>query len=169
MPKKPAPEPAPAPVPAPVPVPEPKKHGNAGKKPTDKQLENLRKGMEAMKKRREELAKLKDENKERIEKGLEPLAPPPPKPVVKIINRPKPEVIERERKPRVAVRDVVKQELEALKTTLVQAQPVEKIVEKEVPVEKIVEKIVEKPVERVVEKTKVLSGSDLLNAIFFNK
>jgi hypothetical protein len=35
--------------------------------------------------------------------------------------------------------------------------------------EVVVEKIVDRPVDRVVEKTKVLSGSDLLNQIFFNK
>lgn len=164
MPKKSAPvvpDPVPAPVPAPAPAPEPKKHGNVGRKPTEKQMENLRKGMEAIKKKREELAKLKDENKERIEKGLEPLPPPPPKPVIKVITRPKPEVIERERKPKVSVRDVVKQELEALKTTISQPREVEKIVEKEV--------VKEVPVEKIVEKTKMLSGSDLLNAIFFNK
>jgi hypothetical protein len=34
---------------------------------------------------------------------------------------------------------------------------------------KTVETIVEKPVDRIVEKTKMLSGSDLLNQIFFNK
>jgi hypothetical protein len=31
----------------------------------------------------------------------------------------------------------------------------------------VVEKVVEKPVDRVVEKTKLLSGSEMLNAIFF--
>lgn len=163
-------EQTPAPAPAP-PVEPKKKHGLAGRKPNEKQMEGLRKGMEAIKKKREEMAKLKEENMERIEKGLEPIAPPPPKPKIKIVpRRPDPEVIEVERKERVDKGKprkidpmvVIRQEFEQLKTTL---QPA--VVEK--PVEKIVEKIVEKPVEKIVEKTKVLSGSELLNAIFFNK
>jgi hypothetical protein len=52
-------------------------------------------------------------------------------------------------------------------------KPTEKIVEKEVPVDRVVEVVKEVPVERVrevtVEKEKVVSGSALLDRLFFNK
>jgi glucokinase len=54
-------------------------------------------------------------------------------------------------------------------------KPTEKIVEKQVPVEKFVDRevikevIKEVPVERIVEREKVLSGSALLDRMFFNK
>jgi D-alanyl-D-alanine carboxypeptidase len=141
-------------------------------KATDKQMANLRKGMEALKAKREALAKEKEVFEEKQKKGEIPadapkpkLAPAPKKPKVVVVSPPpaEPEVIykerkKQERKAKIAVDDV-KGELAALRAELSAL--------KAPAVVKEVEKIVEKPVDRVVEKTKVLSGSEMLNAIFF--
>jgi hypothetical protein len=132
------------------------------KKPaTESQKANMAKGWEALKARREALAKAKEE-------GTEP-PPPPPKKAKPIVA---PTV-----KPRNPTHiSIVHKELEELKTFVRDnMKPTEKIVEKEVPVDRVVEKIVdrevpvEKVVERVVEREKVLSGSALLDKLFFNK
>ena len=122
---------------------------------TDKQKENLKKGWEGLKARREAITKAKEEGVAYV---------PPPK------IEPSPEtVVERvltARKSRKAPTQVsiVSKELAEVKDMLLkQMKPVE--------VEKIVEKEVvrEVPVDRVVEREKVLSGSALLDRLFFNK
>jgi len=132
------------------------------KKPaTDIQKANMAKGWEALKARREALAKAREE-------GTEPPAQPPKKakPIVAPTIKP--------RNPTHI--SIVHKELEELKSFVRDnMKPTEKIVEKEVPVDRVVEKIVDRevikevPVERVVEKEKVLSGSALLDKLFFNK
>lgn len=143
-----------------------------GAKPNEKQLAGLRKGMEILKAKREAIAKEREEFEEKQKKGEIPADAPKPKPfnapkkpkVVIVPSAPvEPEVIYQERKKhvhkqKIAVDDV-KGELAALRAELSAL--------KAPAVVKEVEKIVEKPVERVVEKTKVLSGSEMLNAIFF--
>lgn len=147
---------------------------------TDKQKAGLQKGMEALKLKREQIAKEKDERKKTNdvlkEKGL-PLVEPPLKMKSKDIQiLPKPEAVEiKLPQPRKVRADkgvkrvgtgtgtalkVTREEFEELKTHL---KPKETIVEKEV--------IKEVPVvkEKIVEKEKVLSGSALLDKIFFNK
>jgi hypothetical protein len=136
------------------------------RKMNEKQMAGLRKGMEMMKAKRQE----REQFEEKQKKGEIPAdaprpvpAPKPPKVVKVSAPAPPPEVIQVERKKRVdkakiAVDDV-KSELASLRAELsAMKKPAEiKEVVKEVSV----------PVERIVEKTKVLSGSELLNSIFF--
>lgn len=143
---------------APPPPPKEKRKIN------EKQMAGLRKGMEMMKARRQE----REQFEEKKAKGEipadtpKPVAPPKPPKVVKVSAAPpEPQVIQVERKKRVektriAVDDV-KSELAALRTELAAMKKPAEVVVKEV----------EKPVDRIVEKTKVLSGSELLNSIFF--
>jgi dGTP triphosphohydrolase len=141
------------------------------KKCSEAQLANLRKGMEAMKQKREALAKQRIELDEKKKKGEVPEDTPlpkyVPKPKVVVAKTVKPErvemaerpVIVRERKPRV--KQVTATDLEAMKTSILTAlapKEVEKTVVKEVPVEKVVEK--------VVQKERVVTGSELLNKVF---
>jgi hypothetical protein len=134
------------------------------KKPaTESQKANMAKGWEALKARRDALAKAKEE-------GTEPPPPPPKKekvakPIVPMTKQRNPTHI-----------SIVHKELEELKTFVRDnMKPVDREVIKEVPVDRVVEKIVnrdvpvEKVVERVVEREKVLSGSALLDRLFFNK
>jgi hypothetical protein len=134
------------------------------KKPaTDIQKANMAKGWEALKARREALAKAKEE-------GTEPPAPEPKKEKV-LIPKQAPRV---QRNPSNISK--VHKELEDLKTFVRDnmkpaIKEVEKIVEKQVPVDRVVEKIVDREVikEVPVEREKVLSGSALLDRLFFNK
>ena len=137
------------------------------RKVNEKQMAGLRKGMEALKAKREALAKDREVHEEKKAKGEIPADAPlpvqPKKPKVVKVSAPPPEpaVIQVERKKRevkvkVAVDDV-KNELASLRAELSALKK---------PAE-VIEKVVEKPVDRVVEKTKVLTGSEMLNAIFF--
>lgn len=119
---------------------------------SEKQKDNLRKGMEALKERRRKL--LEDED---IVKTPEVIETPKPIEVVKVAE-PKPRISKP--KPNYLTADdfnIFKNDL------LSQLRPIEKIVEKE----KIVDKIIEKPVEKVV--VEKLTGSALLNEIFFKR
>jgi len=133
-----------------LPVPKPKV-----KKPaTEIQKANMQKGWEALKLRREAMAKAKEEGTE----------PPAPKEKVPI-----PKQIARQRNPSNISK--VREELEQLKSMVREnSKPAVEIV-REVPVDRVVEKIVDRevPVERVVEREKVLSGSALLDRLFFNR
>ena len=139
-------------------------------KATETQMANLRKGMEKLKAKREAIAKEREQFDEKQKKGEIPadapkpkFVPEPKKPKVVMVSPPpaEPEVIykerkKQERKARIAVDDV-KGELASLRAELSAL--------KAPAVVKEVEKIVEKPVDRVVNK--VLTGSEMLNAIFF--
>jgi len=141
-----------------------------GAKPNEKQLAGLRKGMEALKAKREAIAKEREEFEEKQKKGEIPADAPKPKPfnapkkpkvVVVSAPAPEPEVVYKKRKEhihkqKIAVDDV-KGELASLRAELSAL--------KAPAVVKEVEKIVEKPVDRIVEKK--LTGSEMLNAIFF--
>jgi len=140
------------------------------RKVNEKQMAGLRKGMEALKAKREALAKEREIHEEKQSKGEIPADAPKPKfipnpkaPKIVKVSAPPPEptVIQVERKKRevkvkVAVDDV-KNELASLRAELsALKKPAEvKEVVKEVPV----------TVDRVVEKK--LTGSEMLNAIFF--
>ena len=147
------------------------------RKVTDKQMENLRKGMEVMKQKREALAKEREEFEAKKAAGEIPadapkprFQPKPPKLQPKIVHRtpPAPEELTvarkaRQVKVRVAVESVpTKDDLASLKAEMLAAmqKPAPEPVIKEVPVEKVVD--------RVVHKERVVTGSDLLNSIFFN-
>jgi hypothetical protein len=144
-----------------LPPPKPKREQTEAQKAATKA--NCAKGWEALKARREALAKAKEE-------GTEPPPPAPKKEKVLIPSA------DRAKKRNPTHISKVHQELEELKTFVRDnLKPTEKIVEKEVPVDRVVEKIVdrevpvERIVERVVEREKIVSGSPLLDRIFFNK
>jgi hypothetical protein len=124
------------------------------------QMANLRKGMEMMKAKRA----AREEYESKVAKGEDaPPPPPPPKKVkevkVSAVPEPPPEVVVVQRKPRVVKPNPALAELAALRAEVAALKAPAK--------EVVVEKVVEKPVDRIVEKTKVLSGSELLNSIFF--
>jgi hypothetical protein len=139
------------------------------RKVSEKQMAGLRKGMEALKAKRETLAKEREVHEEKQTKGEipadvpKPKMTPNPKPpkVVKVsaVPEPPPEVVVVQRKPRVVKPNPALAELAALRAEVAALKAPAK--------EVVVEKVVEKPVDRIVEKTKVLSGSELLNSIFF--
>ena len=170
---------SPEPAAKPVPVEEKKK-----RVVSDKQREALKLGMAKLKEKRELLAKEKEDRKKTNEelksKGLPPVEPPIKIKKQDIMELPKLEPVEvkvKERKPRAdkgvpkkytdpMMLPISKQEfaeLRGLMTTLRSSVPTEVVKEKEV--------IKEVPVvkEKEIVKEKVLSGSDLLNKIFFSK
>jgi hypothetical protein len=139
------------------------------RKASEKQLEALRKGMAAIKAKREAIAKEKEEVKTKIEKGELPQDTPIPKEQYKPRNtikvkplkvevqaEPVAQAVKKPRKPHVSK---VAQQLESFKSEMMA------MVQKPVEV-KEVEKIVEKPVERVIQKERVVTGSEMLNKIF---
>jgi hypothetical protein len=144
------------------------------RKPTEKQLENLRKGFAVIKAKREELAKKKEEVKTKIEKGELPEDTPIPKRELKPriskskplrtpveVQKPEPETVVKPSVPRKKHVSKVSLQLDSLK------QEMMAMIQKPAEVKtEVVEKIVEKPVERVVQKERVVSGSELLNKIF---
>ena len=137
------------------------------KKCSEKQLESLRKGMEKIKQKREAIAKEREEHEKKKAAGEIPADAPKPKyvpePKKEKITAPAPVIpvlVTKERKPRVVkprVSDEVRSEFALLRTELAALKK---------PAEVKVE-VVEKPVDRIVEKMKVVSGSELLNSIFF--
>jgi hypothetical protein len=140
------------------------------RKVSDKQMEGLRKGMDALKAKREALAKEREVHEEKQKKGEIPADAPkpkfipnpkPPKVVTVPAPPPEPEVVYKERKKsvvkaKIAVDDV-KSELASLRAEL-------SAMKKPAEVKEVVKEV---SVDRVVEKTKLLSGSEMLNAIFF--
>lgn len=138
--------------------PEPAPVAKAKRKINEVQMANLRKGMEMMKAKRA----AREDYETKVSKGEDavPPAPTPKKvkaPKVMTAPAPPPEVVVVERKkrevkpnPMIAEMAALRAEMSALKAPAV-----------------VKEVVVEKPVDRVVEKTKVLTGSEMLNAIFF--
>ena len=131
---------------------------------TEKQRDNLRKGMEALKARREALRKQHEEEAtnnipEPSLKEKPPNQPPEVKPII------------REKKKKLNIDDFnnFKNEI------LANLKPTERIVEVEKPIERVVEKFIDRPVDRVVERivekpiNRVISGSELLDRLFFSK
>jgi hypothetical protein len=140
-------------------TPLPIKPAKVKKPATDIQKANMAKGWEALKARREALAKAKEEGTE----------PPPPAPKKEKVLIPTASLAKKRNPTHISK---VHQELEELKTFVRDnMKPTEKIVEKEVPVDRVVEKIVDREVikEVPVEREKILSGSALLDRLFFNK
>lgn len=148
-------------APLPAKVAKPKREQTEAQKVATKA--NCAKGWEALKARREALAKAKEEGTD---------APPPP-PKKERVLVPSPARAKQRNPSHISV---VHKELEELKSFVRDnMKPTEKIVEKQVPVDRFVDRevIKEVPVERVreviVEREKVLSGSALLDKLFFNK
>jgi uncharacterized protein with WD repeat len=146
-----------------IPNPSGKKHGNAGRKVNDAQLASLRKGMEALKTRREAISKAKAEGTYSPEAFA-------PKAKVVTVPRPKPEVVYVERKERVKKAKPMAEEFAEIRNTLSALSAARAPVE---PKEVVKEVIKEVPVERVVEREvirdRVVSGRELLDKIFFSK
>ena len=135
------------------------------RKVNEKQMAGLRKGMEALKAKREALAKEREVHEEKKAKGEIPADAPAPKEVrkpkaVKVIAPPPPppEVVVVQRKPRVVKPNPALAELALLRTEVAALKTPAK--------EVVVEKVVEKPIDRVVHKDRVVTGSEMLNTIF---
>jgi hypothetical protein len=130
---------------------------------SDKQRDNLKKGMAALKAKREGLRKTQEE--ESAAPAPTPVPYPVPAPVsAPVPVAPSPEVkTKRTYKPKKET--VGLEEFNSFKNELLgKLQP------KEIVKEVSVEKIVDRPIvtEKVIEREKFVSGSDLLNRIFFN-
>lgn len=143
------------------PVIEVKKRKNEGRPVTEKQREALRKGMEAIKMKREALAKEKEERKAQGLPDPPKVVKPTPAEPVAVVRKPRKEYV---RPPVNERKSICRDDFNALKSM------VEEIAKKPVAEKEVVKEVV-KPVEKIVEKevVKVLSGSDLLNAVFFGK
>ena len=135
------------------------------RKVNEKQMAGLRKGMEALKAKREALAKEREVHEEKKAKGEIPADAPAPKEVrkpkaVKVIAPPPPppEVVVVQRKPRVAKPNPMVGEMALLRAEMAALKTPAK--------EVVVEKVVEKAVEKVVHKDRVVTGSEMLNTIF---
>lgn len=129
------------------------------RKATPAQLENLRKGFQALQAKRKALA----------EKDSEPVPPPPapepvptpapaPEPVPVPVPAPPPDAPPKERKKREKKPAFNPDEFRNSLLADLRSGQTERIIEK--PVDRIVEK------EKVVFKDRVVSGSELLNRIF---
>ena len=162
---------------APAPVVDPnisKKTGKPKKKVSEAQLANLKHGFEAIKAKREALAKERAEFEEKKKKGEVPADAPIPRmqkkqpklqPKVVYVPPPREEVEKvrkiQQQKVKVAAEGLLtKDDLAALKAEMMTAmqKPAPEPVVKEVPVEKVVEK--------VVHKERIVTGSEMLNQIF---
>jgi hypothetical protein len=154
-----------APEPMDTPVREKKK-----REISDKQRENLKKGMMALKAKREARRATQDTDTEASQVSQTPSTPisAPPTPPANITPLP----VIKERKPRAdkgAVRvpkppPVSRDDFDSFKRDLMTSlTPQEKIIEKTIdrPVDRFVDRVVEK------HTTKFVSGSDMLDAIFF--
>ena len=156
---------APAPeTPVAEPVAVKKIHALTGRKASDKQLEGLRKGMEALKTRREAIAKAKEEGtfdpedfkpkaKVVIIKEKKPVADPLTGVVRETVFVPR-------KKPEPKFRsdiEELKNTIAGLKEQMAMPPPPKEII-KEVPVERIVEK--------EIIRDRVVTGRAMLDAIF---
>lgn len=160
------------------------KHPALGKTASPLQKAALQKGFEALKKKREELAKEKEEKKkvaeERKAAGLPPIEEPPK---IKAVQLP-PIKVEEVKVPEVKVRKqrsdtgIKRKESPAHPKAITREEfnEIRELIKshtKPIETERIVEKEVvrEVPVvsEKVVEKEKILTGSALLNKVFFNR
>jgi hypothetical protein len=153
---------------------EKKVHGNKGRKPTEKQLEGLKKGMEALKARREAAKQQKaTAKKDESSDDEAPPAAPAPKPkklmsADKILDAIplKPARTRRSPAKPAAPKGSLyasKDDFEAFKSQMFETLKTTPVI-KEVPVEKIVDREVVREVP--VHTEKVVTGSDLLNKIF---
>jgi hypothetical protein len=117
------------------------------------QLANLRKGMEAMKLKRMQTSKTE---------APPPIVIPTPVPVLAPAPAPAPAPVVKEKKPRKPA--LSRADLDEFKSSIMTSLKPSEVI-KEVPVERVVDRVVEK----VVERERLVSGSALLNAIFFGK
>ena len=141
-----------------------------GKRPiSEKQRDNLRKGMAILKAKREALRK--EQEQEATSNIPEPSVKEKP-PSQPHLEKP---IVREKKKKNVSIDDFNNFKNELLTSMKPSERIVEKPIEKIVEVEKVVEKFVDRPVDRVVEKiiekpvNRVISGSELLDRLFFTK
>jgi hypothetical protein len=113
------------------------------------QLANLRKGMEAMKLKRMQTTK---------STPPPPIVIPPPVPV--LAPAPVLAPVVKEKKPRKPA--LSRADLDEFKSSIMTSLKPSEVI-KEVPVERVVEKVVEK----IVHKDRLVTGSQMLNKLFF--
>lgn len=128
----------------------------AKKKPTEQQLENLRKGFEALKAKRKKAEEQEDSPTPTPEPPPVPAPAPEPVPLPTPIPPPPEVKVKKERKKRVQFDPQAFRE--SLVAELRPAQPASLVTERVVEVEK--------PVEKVVYKERLLTGSEILNKLF---
>jgi len=125
---------------------------------TEKQRENLSKGMAILKAKREAKSKKDDETPEPV---APPPPPPPPPAPAPLAPPPAEPVVKKERKPRVVKNYLTADEFNSFKTELLSTLK---------PTHNPPQTMVTSPVvtpQTVAIKERVISGSDLLNRIFF--
>jgi len=139
----------------------------AKKQQTEKQKENFKKALTALKAKRESMKKAQEEETEMLKAEGDEL-----KIQAKQRERLEKAKLQKKKLPPPTERPtyITAAELQKFKLEMLDIVKPQKIVkEKEVEVEKVIEKPV--VVEKVIEKptTKIISGNDLLDRIFFNK
>ncbi len=137
---------------------QPKKRGaQKGRIMSDAQREGLKKGLEALKAKREAKAKEKELKKPEPQPQPQPINQPEPinqpLPIINQVPAENPPLVKpkRDRQPKVNVSDLSKFKDDIIGN-------IREIQSKPAPVEKVIERVIEKPV--------YLTGSDLLNKIF---
>jgi len=126
---------------------------------SEKQRENLSKGMAILKAKRE--AKSKKQEVEVAEAAEEPVAPPVA--VVAVAPEPVAPVVKKERKPRVVKNYLTTEDFNSFKSELLTTLKPGTVAPPSVPVP------IQSVVQPVAIKERVISGSALLDRIFFNK
>lgn len=133
---------------------EPKKRGaQKGRVMSDAQREGLKKGLEALKAKREAKAKEKELKIKEPQPINQPEPINQPLPIINQVPAENPPLVKpkRDRQPKVNVSDLSKFKDDIIGN-------IREIQSKPAPVEKVIERVIEKPV--------YLTGSDLLNKIF---
>ena len=131
----------------------PKEPPKKKKEMTEKQRENLSKGMAILKAKREAKSKKDDESPEPVAPPPPPPPPPPPAPLA-----PAP-VVKKERKPRVVKNYLTADEFNSFKSELLSTL-------KPTTPQTMVTPSVVTP-QTITTKERLISGSELLNKIFF--
>ena len=128
---------------------------------SEKQRENLSKGMAILKANRE--AKSKKQEVEVAEASEEPVAPVVAVPVAVVAPEPVAPVVKKERKPRVVKNYLTTEDFNSFKSELLTTLKPGTVAPPSVPVP------IQSVVPPVAIKERVISGSALLDRIFFNK
>ena len=131
---------------------------------TDKQRENLSKGMAILKAKRESKAKKDDETPELPPTPVAPPPAPPPPPTPVAPPPPEQPKVVKERKPRVVKNYLTTEDFNSFKSELLTSLRPNKDPQQQ---ERYVAPIPPTPSAAPATKERVISGSELLNKIFF--
>jgi hypothetical protein len=150
------------------PTPPPEPVVKKKKELSDKQRENLSKGMAVLKAKREAKSK-KEEVEVEVESTPEPVvAPPPvaPPPVADVLAQPA--VVKKERKPRVVKNYLTTEDFNSFKSELLTSLKPNSVQQEYKPVASIIQPVsVPSAVAQPQIKERVISGRELLDKIFF--